>query len=128
VPYRFLFPAALFFIAVGVYSTNNSLFQVGEVVVFGLIGALLVALDFPVSPILLGYVLGPMVEENFRRAMLLSRGSLTIFTDRPIALGFLIVGTLLIVGQLFFASRTWVRRRDEARIRLLPEAATATDD
>jgi TctA family transporter len=69
-----------------------------------------------------------MVEENFRRAMLLSRGSLTIFTDRPIALGFLIVGTLLIMGQLFFASRTWVRRRDEARIRLLPEAATATDD
>jgi TctA family transporter len=128
VPYRFLFPSALFFICVGVYSTNNSLFQVGEVAVFGLIGALLVALEFPVSPILLGYVLGPMVEENFRRAMLLSRGSLTIFTDRPIALGFLIVGTLLIVGQLFFASRTWVRRRDEARIRLLPEAATATDD
>jgi TctA family transporter len=128
VPYRFLFPSALFFICVGVYSTNNSLFQVGEVAVFGLIGVLLVALEFPVSPILLGYVLGPMVEENFRRAMLLSRGSLTIFTDRPIALGFLIVGTLLIVGQLFFASRTWVRRRDEARIRLLPEAATATDD
>src|ERR1700761_978485 len=102
VPYRYLFPSALFLICVGVYSTNNSLFQVGEVVVFGLIGALLVALEFPVSPILLGYVLGPMVEENFRRAMLLSRGSLTIFTDRPIALGFLIVGALLIVGQLFF--------------------------
>ena len=129
VPYRFLFPSALFFICVGVYSTNNSLFQVGEVVVFGLIGALLVALEFPVSPILLGYVLGPMVEENFRRAMLLSRGSLTIFTDRPIALGFLIVGALLIVGQLFFASRIWLRRRDMARNRLLPaEAATATDD
>jgi TctA family transporter len=70
-----------------------------------------------------------MVEENFRRAMLLSRGSLTIFTDRPIALGFLIVGALLIVGQLFFASRVWLRRRDMARNRLLPaEAATATDD
>src|SRR6202012_5590630 len=84
VPYRYLFPSALFFICVGVYSTKNSLFQVGEVAVFGLIGALLVALEFPVSPILLGYVLGPMVEENFRRAMLLSRGSLTIFPDRPI--------------------------------------------
>jgi TctA family transporter len=129
VPYRFLFPSALFFICVGVYSTNNSLFQVGEVVVFGLIGALLVALDFPVSPILLGYVLGPMVEENFRRAMLLSRGSLTIFTDRPIALGFLVVGALLIVGQLFFASRNWMRRREVLRNRVsLTETASVADD
>jgi TctA family transporter len=129
VPYRFLFPSALFFICVGVYSTNNSLFQVGEVVVFGLIGALLVALEFPVSPILLGYVLGPMVEENFRRAMLLSRGSLTIFTDRPIALGFLVVGALLIVGQLFFASRNWMRRREVLRNRVsLTETASVADD
>lgn len=129
VPYRFLFPSALFFICVGVYSTNNSLFQVGEVVAFGLIGALLVALDFPVSPILLGYVLGPMVEENFRRAMLLSRGSLTIFTDRPIALGFLIVGALLILGQMYFASRTWMRRRDVPRGRALPtQTASMADD
>jgi TctA family transporter len=128
VPYRYLFPSALFFICVGVYSTNNSLFQVGEVVVFGLIGALLVALEFPVSPILLGYVLGPMVEENFRRAMLLSRGSLTIFTDRPIALGFLIVGALLIAGQLFFALRGWMRKRDVERNRLLPEQAVSVAD
>jgi TctA family transporter len=129
VPYRFLFPSALFFICVGVYSTNNSLFQVGEVVVFGLIGALLVALEFPVSPILLGYVLGPMVEENFRRAMLLSRGSLTIFTDRPIALGFLVVGALLIVGQLFFASRNWMGRREVLRNRVsLTETASVADD
>jgi len=130
VPYRYLFPAALFFIAVGVYSTNNSLFQVGEVVVFGLIGALLVALDFPVSPILLGYVLGPMVEENFRRAMLLSRGSLSIFVDRPIALGFLIVGALLVVLQVVFALRaSSTRRRVAKQTRLAtPEIATATDD
>jgi len=129
VPYRYLFPSALFFICVGVYSTNNSLFQVGEVVVFGLIGAVLVALEFPVSPVLLGYVLGPMVEENFRRSMLLSRGSLTIFTDRPIALGFLIVCTLLIVGQLFFALRGWMHRRDVERNQLLPaEAVSVADD
>jgi TctA family transporter len=130
VPYRFLFPAALFFIAVGVYSTNNNLFQVGEVVVFGLIGALLVALDFPVSPILLGYVLGPMVEENFRRAMLLSRGSLSIFADRPIALGFLIVGALLVVLQIVFACRASLTRRrvaDQTRLGA-PEIASATDD
>src|SRR6201999_3906571 len=85
VPYRLLFPSALFFIAVGVYSTNNSLFEVMEVLVFGLAGALFALLDFPVAPILLGYVLGPMVEENFRRAMVLSQGDPVIFVDRPIS-------------------------------------------
>jgi putative tricarboxylic transport membrane protein len=129
VPYRFLFPSALFFIAVGVYSTNNSLFQVGEVVVFGLIGALLVALEFPVSPILLGYVLGPMVEENFRRSMLLARGNLAIFVDRPIACGFLVVCALLIAAQAFFAIRSWSARRGSIGERAIaPDALSATDD
>ena len=71
VPYKYLFPAAMFFIAVGVFSTQNSLFQIWEVLVFGIIGALLMSLEFSVAPILLGFVLGPMVEENFRRALLL---------------------------------------------------------
>jgi Tripartite tricarboxylate transporter TctA family len=65
VPYKYLFPAAPFFIAVGVYSTKNSLFDVGEVSVFGVIGALLLWLDFPISPIALGFVLGPMLKETF---------------------------------------------------------------
>jgi putative tricarboxylic transport membrane protein len=106
VPYRFLFPSALFFIAVGVYSTNNNLFEVGEVLVFGLIGAVLVALDFSVAPILLGYVLGPLVEENFRRSLLLSRGDMTIFVQRPISAAFMALCALLLLGQLFF----WLRR------------------
>lgn len=106
VPYRFLFPSAMFFIAVGVYSTNNSLFEVGEVLVFGIAGAILIALDFPVAPILLGYVLGPMVEENFRRALLLSRGDLTVFVSRPISAVFISVCTLLIVAQIGL----WLRR------------------
>jgi putative tricarboxylic transport membrane protein len=105
VPYRFLFPSALFFIAVGVYSTNNNLFEVGEVLVFGLIGAVLVALDFSVAPILLGYVLGPLVEENFRRSLLLSRGDMTIFVQRPISAAFMALCALLLLGQLFF----WLR-------------------
>ena len=75
VTYRYLFPSAMFFIAVGVYSTQNNLFQIREVLAFGLIGAVLMALDFSVAPILLGFVLGPMVEENFRRALPLSRGT-----------------------------------------------------
>ncbi|SMG53225.1 tripartite tricarboxylate transporter permease [Paraburkholderia susongensis] len=111
VPYRFLFPAALFFIAVGVYSTNNSLFEVGEVLVFGLIGAVFVALDFPVAPILLGYVLGPMVEENFRRALLLSHGNLAVFVERPISACFMAACALLILLQAFFAMRAAMRNR-----------------
>ncbi|CAN5245016.1 tripartite tricarboxylate transporter permease [soil metagenome] len=101
VPYKFLFPSALFFIAVGVYSTKNSLFDVAEVAVFGVIGAIFLSLDFPVSPIVLGFVLGPMLEENFRRAMLLSRGDLSVFIQRPISAWFIGACTLLIAAQLF---------------------------
>lgn len=129
VPYRYLFPSAIFFIAVGVYSTNNNLFQVGEVCVFGLIGALLIALEFPVSPVLLGYVLGPMVEENFRRSMLLSRGNLAIFVDRPISLAFLIAGALLVLFQFAVAVRAWSKRRASGPIEAVPpEIAPAVDD
>jgi TctA family transporter len=111
VPYRYLYPAAMFFIAIGVYSTNNSLFDVGEVLAFGLMGAVLVALDFPVSPILLGFVLGPMLEENFRRAMLLSRGSIAVFVERPISGAFIAISTLMILLQIFLAARAAVRRQ-----------------
>ncbi|MGZ9710483.1 tripartite tricarboxylate transporter permease [Glaciimonas sp. GNP009] len=111
VPYRYLYPAALFFIAVGVYSTNNSLFEIGEVLVFGLIGAIFVALDFSVAPILLGYVLGPMVEENFRRALLLSRGDMMVFVQRPISGAFLGVCAFLILIQVYFAIRAKHRKK-----------------
>ncbi len=112
VPYRYLYPAALFFIAIGVYSTNNSLFEVGEVLVFGMIGALFAALDFPAAPILLGYVLGPMVEENFRRALLLSRGNLLVFFQHPISASFMALCALLILAQLFFGLRAFLRDRE----------------
>ncbi|MES1163102.1 MAG: tripartite tricarboxylate transporter permease, partial [Rhizobacter sp.] len=100
VPYKYLYPAALFFICVGVYSTKNSLFDVGEVAVFGIIGAVFLMLDFPVSPIVLGFVLGPMLEENFRRAMLISRGDLMVFLQHPISAWFIGASTLLIVAQI----------------------------
>lgn len=105
VPYRFLFPSALFFIAIGVYATNNSLFAVGEVLAFGLLGAVLLALDFPVATILLGYVLGPLIEENFRRALILSHGDLNVFLSRPISAAFVVVSLAVIAIQGFFAVR-----------------------
>jgi len=109
VPYRFLFPAAVFFIAIGAYTVNNDIFAVYEVLVFGLLGALFMALNFPIAPILLGYVLGPMVEENFRRAMLLSRGHFSIFIERPISATILAVIVLLLAAQVFFAMRARLR-------------------
>jgi TctA family transporter len=126
VPYRYMFPCAMFFIAIGVYSTNNSLFEVNEVLVFGVIGAIFMALDFPVAPILLGYVLGPLVEENFRRAMLLSRGDLLVFFEpkHPISAFFLTGTFLLIAGQIFFAARAKHRER---RLKVPKAAIEATD-
>jgi TctA family transporter len=118
VPYRYLFPSALFFIAVGVFSTQNSLFQIWEVLAFGVIGAGLIALDFSVAPILLGFVLGPMVEENFRRALLLSRGDMMIFVQRPISAWFIAACALLILAQLW----THLRKPKKGKP-LLPKTA-----
>jgi putative tricarboxylic transport membrane protein len=111
VPYRYLFPSALFFIAVGVFSTDNSLFQVLEVLFFGIAGAVLMVLRFPVAPILLGFVLGPMVEENFRRAMTLSQGNLAVFVQRPISAFFIATAVLLIAVQIFARFRRKLRER-----------------
>lgn len=89
VPYKYLFPSALFFVCVGVYSTNNSLFDVVLVLILGMVGYLFLKLRFSPAPLLLGFVLGPMVEENFRRALLLSRGDMGIFVSRPISAAFI---------------------------------------
>ncbi|MEI8326876.1 MAG: tripartite tricarboxylate transporter permease, partial [Betaproteobacteria bacterium] len=101
VPYRLLYPSALFFIAVGVYSTHNSLFDVLQVAAFGIAGAVFLALDFPAAPVVLGFVLGPLLEENFRRAMLLSRGDLSVYLARPISAWFMAACALLIGLQLY---------------------------
>ncbi|CAN7739383.1 tripartite tricarboxylate transporter permease [Caballeronia sp. LjRoot34] len=124
VPYRFMFPSALFFIAVGVYSTNNALFEIGETLVFGVLGALLIALRFSVAPILLGYVLGPLMEENFRRTMLLSRGDLSVFLQRPISATFIAAGALLILAQVFFALRASRRRRHNLDVARMQRSET----
>ncbi len=124
VPYRYLFPSALLFIAVGVYSTNSSLFEVGEVLVFGVAGAVFAALGFPVAPILLGFVLGPMVEENFRRSLLLSHGDLTVFVTQPISAVFISVCALLVVLQLYFGWRAAHRQRRAAPL----SAVLTTED
>ena len=113
IPYRYLYPSALFFICIGVYSTNNDMFQVGEVVIIGIIGYILLLLDFHPAPILLGFVLGPRFEENFRRAMLISRGDILVFIKHPISAVFISLCVLLIVMQIY--------------VRLRPPKVLATD-
>ncbi len=120
VPYRLLYPAAIFFICIGVFSTKNSLFDVTEVAAFGIVGAIFVALDFPVSPIVLGFVLGPMLEENFRRSLILSHGDLAVFLQRPLSAAFVIASALLVLVQVV----AYVRKtRDAIEEQPMPDDA-----
>jgi len=121
IPYKYLYPSALFFICIGVYSANNDLFAVGETLIIGMFGYVLLILGFHPAPILLGFVLGPRLEENFRRAMLIQRGDLTVFVDvynHPIAATFIGLSVLLIIGQIY------VRLRPKKDLNI-PEMPTA---
>ena len=101
VPYRMLFPAILIFCAIGVYSVNNAPADAVMVACFGLVGYWLVKHDFEPAPMLLGFVLGPLMEENLRRAMLIARGDPSTFVTRPISAVLLaIAAALLIVAVL----------------------------
>ncbi|WP_312155434.1 tripartite tricarboxylate transporter permease, partial [Pseudomonas sp.] len=97
VPYRLLYPAILLFCCIGVYSLNNSLFDVVLSMAFGLLGYLFIKLRCEPAPLLLGYILGPLLEENLRRAMLLSRGDATVFFTRPLSLTLLVIAALLVL-------------------------------
>ena len=101
VPYRLLYPAILLFCCVGVYSINNNVFDVYVTALFGVLGWLFVKLECEPAPLLLGFILGPMMEENLRRALLLSRGDWSVFATRPISavmLGMAAVLLLIIVA------------------------------
>ena len=97
VPYRLLYPAILLFCAIGVYTVNNTSFDVMQTAFFGLLGVIFAKLECEPAPLLLGFVLGPMMEENLRRALLLSRGDPTVFATRPISAGLLAAAILLVL-------------------------------
>ena len=97
IPYRFLYPAILVFCCIGVYTVNNTVFDVYITATFGIIGYLFFKLGCEPAPLLLGFVLGPMMEENFRRALLLSRGDFSTFITRPLSLGLLAAAALMVV-------------------------------
>jgi TctA family transporter len=97
VPYRFLFPAITLFCCIGVYTLNNSTFDVYCTAIFAFIGYVFYKLSCEGAPLLLGFILGPMMEENLRRALLLSRGDWSTFLSRPLSAGLLIAAALMIV-------------------------------
>jgi putative tricarboxylic transport membrane protein len=109
-PYRLLFPAIMAFSAIGIYSVNNSAFEVYLTAAFGVVGFAWMKLGCSPAPMLLGFVLGPMMEENLRRALLMSRGDPLVFLTRPISLGFLIATALIVIAMAAPAVR---RRRGE---------------
>jgi TctA family transporter len=109
VPYRLLFPAIMAFSAIGIYSVNNSAFDVYLAGLFAAIGFIWVKLGFNPAPMLLGFVLGPMLEEHLRRAMLMSGGDVSVFVTHPISLVFIIVTVLILLALVVPALR---RQRD----------------
>jgi putative tricarboxylic transport membrane protein len=97
VPYRFLFPAIMVFCCVGLYTLNNNAFDVYMGAMFAVVGYLFFKLSCEPAPLLLGFILGPMMEENLRRALLLSRGDWSTFMTRPLSAGLLIAAALMVV-------------------------------
>jgi putative tricarboxylic transport membrane protein len=108
VPYPILFPLILLFCIIGAYSLNNSVMEVGIMILFGIIGYFLRKLDFEPAPLILALVLGPMMELNFRQSLAMGDGRLAFFFERPISAIIMIIALLLLVMPLI--RRSWRSR------------------
>jgi TctA family transporter len=110
VPYTVLFPVIMAFCSIGVYSANGNIYDLFAVAAFGLMGYVLLKLQCEPGPLLLGFVLGPLLEENLRRAMILGRGDPTVFVTRPISLTLVLMAVAVLVIVLLPSVR---KRRAE---------------
>jgi putative tricarboxylic transport membrane protein len=110
VPYHLMFPAILMFCCIGIYSINSLPTDVMFIGLFGIVGYILIKFGFEPAPLLLGFVLGKLLEENLRRALILSRGSLETFVERPVSAGLLAVAVILLILALLPSIR---KGRDE---------------
>ena len=116
-PYRFLFSSILLFCAIGVYTVSNSAAAVLLAALFGVLGYMFMQLDCEPAPLILGFVLGPLMEDNLRRAMRISGGDPMIFLNRPISLGLLIAALVLLAlvrCRTIRGGREGVPRRPES--------------
>jgi putative tricarboxylic transport membrane protein len=110
VPYRLMFPAILMFCCIGIYSINSLPTDVMFIAFFGVVGYALIKFGFEPAPLLLGFVLGKLMEENLRRALIISRGELTTFIERPVSAVLLVIAAALLVIALLPSIR---KGRDE---------------
>lgn len=101
IPYRIIYPAVLLFICIGAYSSSNNVHDIYVVLFIGIFGYIAILLRFDLAPMLLGFVLGPMLEENFRRAMILSQGDLNVLISRPISAFCLGIAAVLLIFSLY---------------------------
>ncbi len=100
VPYRYLFPSIILFCAIGVFTTNNSVFDIWLVALFGVLGYLFARFGMEPAPLLLGFILGPMMEENLRRALIISGGEWSVFVERPLSATLLLLALIVFVVTL----------------------------
>jgi TctA family transporter len=111
VPYHLLYPSVLVFVCIGVYSVNNAAFDIWPVIFFAALGYVMVKCGFPSAPLILGFVLGPLIEQHFRRAMLLSDGSFGTFIASPISATVISVVAILLLWSIWSMIRNGLRPR-----------------
>jgi len=111
VPYRLLFPAIFVFCCIGVYTVDNKIFDIYAIAALSAVGYVLIKLDCEPAPMVLGFILGPMMEENLRRSMMISFGDPSVFVTRPISAAFLIAAAVLLVAIALPALRA---KREQA--------------
>ncbi|CAN7493132.1 tripartite tricarboxylate transporter permease [Pseudorhodoferax sp. LjRoot39] len=116
IPFAWMYPAILVFVALGVYSVNNNTFDIYSVAALGIMGYALMVLRFEPAPLLLGYILGPMLEENLRRALLLSRGDPMVFIDRPISAGLLAATAAMLLWAIWSTVRATLRSKRQLEL------------
>lgn len=112
IPFSIIAPVIVVVCAVGAYTVHNSMFDVGMMVVFGVVGYVFKKLDYPLAPLVLALVLGDMAESSFRQALLMSQGSLTVFWSSPLAAALMSIGLLMLFWQQL--SRLWRRQQPAA--------------
>ncbi len=105
VPYKILFPLILMFCVVGVFFSGSAVFDVFVMTIFGVLGYLMRKFGYEPAPLVLAFVLGPMLENNLRKSLILSRGDFSIFVERPISLACLVIAALMLVIPLLPALR-----------------------
>ena len=113
IPYRMLYPAILVLVVIGTYSIRYSIFDIYQLLAFGVLGYVLRLLAFPAAPLVLGLVLGPLMEQNFRRSLMLSDGEFSTFVTRPISAVLFACILLVLLAQIFPPLLKWQRARKE---------------